>query len=72
MELPKELLGDVHVNFSLNKELLKALYEQFYKDKYHSLVDFQNHLYLSMAQCFVPLSMAIHLTFTVQARFRKM
>ncbi|MDM8304290.1 glutamate--cysteine ligase [Limosilactobacillus vaginalis] len=51
--ITQELLGDVHVNFSLNKELLKALYEQFYKDEYHSLVDFQNHLYFKMAQCFV-------------------
>lgn len=51
--ITQELLGDVHVNFSLDSDLVKTLYSQFYEDKYDSLVDFQNHLYFKMAQRFV-------------------
>ena len=36
--ITQELLGDVHVNFSLNKGLLKSLYDQFYRDEYDSPV----------------------------------
>lgn len=51
--ITQELLGDVHVNFSIDKSLIQTIYERFYTDKYASLVDFQNHLYFKMAQSFV-------------------
>lgn len=51
--ISQELMGDVHINFSVNKDLIQTLYNQFYTDKYDSLVDFRNHLYFKMAQCFV-------------------
>lgn len=51
--ITQELLGDVHINFSLNKDLIKTIYERFYADKYDSLVEFRNRLYFKMAQSFV-------------------
>lgn len=50
--IAQEILGDVHVNFSLNSDLVKELYQRFYTDRYDSLVDFQNHLYFKLAQSF--------------------
>lgn len=47
-----EILGDVHVNFSLDNDLVQELYQRFYTDRYTSLTDFQNHLYFKLAQRF--------------------
>lgn len=50
--IAQEILGDVHVNFSLDNDLVKELYERFYTDRYSSQTDFQNHLYFKLAQRF--------------------
>lgn len=50
--IAQEILGDVHVNVSLNNHLIKELYKHFYQDRYDSLTDFQNHLYFKLAQRF--------------------
>lgn len=48
----QEILGDVHVNFGLDKGLIDELYHRFYADQYSNKVDFQNHLYYKLAQSF--------------------
>lgn len=48
----QEILGDVHVNFSLDAGLISELYHRFYADRFPSQVDFQNHLYFKIAQKF--------------------
>lgn len=48
----QEILGDVHVNFSLDQGLLNELYQRFYADRFASRIDFQNHLYFKLAQKF--------------------
>lgn len=48
----QEILGDVHVNFSLDQGLINELYQRFYADRFKSRVDFQNHLYFKLAQKF--------------------
>ncbi len=50
--IAQEILGDVHVNFSLDNDLVKELYQRFYTDRYTSQTDFQNHLYFKLAQSF--------------------
>lgn len=50
--IAQEILGDVHVNFSLDNDLVKELYQRFYTDRYPSQTDFQNHLYFKLAQSF--------------------
>lgn len=50
--ISQEILGDVHINFSLDNDLIDELYQRFYSDEYPSKVDFQNHLYFKMAQSF--------------------
>lgn len=50
--IAQEILGDVHVNFSLDNDLVQELYQRFYTDRYTSLTDFQNHLYFKLAQRF--------------------
>ncbi|MGN1283384.1 MAG: glutamate--cysteine ligase [Limosilactobacillus sp.] len=50
--IAQEILGDVHVNFSLDNDLVKELYQRFYTDRYTSQTDFQNHLYFKLAQRF--------------------
>lgn len=51
--ITQEIMGDVHVNYSLAPGLVQTLYQRFYTDEYDSLVDFQNHLYFKLAQSFV-------------------
>ena len=48
----QEILGDVHVNFSLDGELINEIYHRFYADRYPNRIDFQNHLYFKLAQKF--------------------
>ena len=48
----QEILGDVHVNFSLDSELINEIYHRFYADRYPNRIDFQNHLYFKLAQNF--------------------
>lgn len=48
----QEILGDVHVNFGLNGDLIDELYRRFYTERYKSKVDFQNHLYFKLVQTF--------------------
>ncbi|WP_304677958.1 glutamate--cysteine ligase [uncultured Limosilactobacillus sp.] len=48
----QEILGDVHVNFSLDSGLIDELYQRFYVNRYPSRIEFQNHLYFKLAQKF--------------------
>lgn len=48
----KEIMGDVHINFGLNEDLVTTLYDRFYRDQYDSEIDFQNHLYFKLAQAY--------------------
>ncbi|GGI63566.1 glutamate--cysteine ligase [Limosilactobacillus caviae] len=48
----QEILGDVHVNFGLDDELINELYQRFYVEQYPNRIDFQNHLYFKLAQNF--------------------
>lgn len=51
--ITQEIMGDVHVNYSLDPDLVRVLYNRFYSDQFDSLVAFQNHLYFKLAQTFV-------------------
>ena len=48
----KEIMGDVHINFGLDDQLIAELYHRFYQDEYASEVDFRNHLYFKLAQVY--------------------
>lgn len=48
----QEILGDVHINFGLDQDLIQTLYDRFYRDQYSTKIDFQNHLYFKLAQSF--------------------
>ena len=50
--IAKEIMGDVHVNFGLDDDLIAQLYQRFYQDEYPSAVDFRNHLYFKLAQTY--------------------
>lgn len=50
--IAQEILGDVHVNVSLDPGMVQELYQRFYTNEYDSEVDFQNHLYFKLAQSF--------------------
>lgn len=50
--IAQEILGDVHVNFSLDHTVIHELYQRFYRDDFVSEVGFQNNLYFKMAQTF--------------------
>ena len=48
----KEIMGDVHINFGLDSDLVSTLYQRFYIDEYGNEVDFRNHLYFKLAQAY--------------------
>ncbi|MGM9891876.1 glutamate--cysteine ligase [Limosilactobacillus sp.] len=50
--IEKEIMGDVHINFGLDDDLITELYHRFYQDEYQSEVDFRNHLYFKLAQTY--------------------
>ncbi|MDO4902924.1 MAG: glutamate--cysteine ligase [Limosilactobacillus sp.] len=50
--IAKEIMGDVHINFGLDDDLISEIYTRFYTTDFDTEAQFRNHLYFKMCQVY--------------------